>query len=200
MRLGIFGGSFDPVHGAHVELARSAQREAALDEVWLTPAAIQPLKGRGPHASDAQRLAMLELVAAAEPSWRVCRLEIDRGGASYTVDTLQTIHAQRPGDELFFLLGADTLDDVANWRQPAEILRLATLLVARRAGGAEPDLAALQLLAQRGVTLREPQLVDMPAMDTSSSDIRQRVAAGQSIDGFVPSAVAQYIAAHRLYR
>jgi nicotinate-nucleotide adenylyltransferase len=200
MRLGIFGGSFDPVHDAHAELARSAQRQVALDEVWFTPSAIQPLKSRGPHATDAQRLAMLELATADEPSWHVCRLEIDRGGVSFTVDTLRAIHAQRSGDELFFLLGADALDDVADWREPAEILRLATLLVARRAGGRAPDLSVLEAALRQGAAFNSPQLIDMPAMDTSSSDIRLRLAAGQSIYGLVPPAVADYIGDHQLYR
>lgn len=200
MRLGIFGGSFDPVHNAHVELARSAQRQVGLDEVWFTPAAVQPLKHRGPHATDDQRLAMLELATADEPRWRICRLEIDRGGMSYTVDTLRAIHAERPGDELYFLLGADALGDVASWREPAEILRLATLLVAHRAGGLAPDVSSVERAMRGDAPCHTPQLVDMPAMDTSSSEIRRRLTTGQSIDGLVPPAVAEYIAEQSLYR
>ena len=89
MRLGIFGGSFDPVHNGHLELARCCQREAALDEVWFMPTAIQPLKHAGPQATNQQRLEMLRLAVEHEPAWRVCTLEIDRGGYSYTVDTLR---------------------------------------------------------------------------------------------------------------
>jgi nicotinate-nucleotide adenylyltransferase len=216
MRLGIFGGSFDPVHNGHAELARSAQRQASLDEVWFTPADVQPLKSHGPHATDAQRLAMLELAMAGESSWHVCTLEIERGGVSYTIDTLRAIRAQRHDDELFFLLGADTLSDVPNWREPAEVLRLATLLVASRAGGPEPNLAVLESLLRRVGTAHQtnddagssggqcppyaPRLIDMPAIDASSSDVRRRLAAGQPIDELVPPVVADYIAAHGLYR
>ncbi len=217
MRLGIFGGSFDPVHNAHLELARAAQRQAALDEVWFTPAAVQPLKHQGPHATDDQRLAMLRLATSAEPTWHICPLEIDRGGMSYTVDTLQQIHADRPADELFFLLGADALDDVAQWRGPDEIVRLATLLVARRADGPAPDFAFLESVATRRVGTAhqadqrdagssggrcppyKPQAIDMPPMQTSSSEVRRRLAAGATVNDLVPPAVAQYIAQRGLY-
>jgi nicotinate-nucleotide adenylyltransferase len=196
MRLGIFGGSFDPVHNAHVALARACQAQAALDEVWFTPAARQPLKPSGPHATGDQRRAMLELVAAQKPSWRVCTLELDRGGVSYTVDTLREIDLARPMDELFFLIGADALADVSHWKEPAEILRLAQPLVVRRAGERSPDL---DWLARLGLPEKPPRLVDMPAMDISSSEIRRRVASGEAIDALVPRAVAAYIAEHRLY-
>ena len=199
MRLGIHGGSFDPVHCAHLALARSAQRAAQLDEVWFTPAAVQPLKLGGPHATDDQRLAMLHLATADEPSWRICSSEIDRGGMSYTVDTLRAIHNERPEDELFFILGADALADVANWRDPDEIVRLATLLVARRADGPRPDFSVLTSLLPAGASYHAPRPIDMPSMQTSSSAIRRRLAAGQAIDDLVPPAVAAYIAGHNLY-
>src|SRR3954469_1392668 len=103
MRLGIFGGSFDPVHNAHLAIARACQRQAELDEVWFTPTAIQPLKRHGPRASNAHRMEMLRLAIGSEPSWRVCKIEIDRGGLSYTVDTLRQIHEELPGTDMFFL-------------------------------------------------------------------------------------------------
>ena len=206
MRLGIFGGSFDPVHNGHLELARCCQRVAALDEVWFTPTAVQPLKQHGPRASDAQRLAMLELAIAAEesepgrprprPGWQICKLEIDRGGLSYTVDTLGTIHSERPDDELFFLMGADAVGDVPHWKHPAEIFRLATPLVVHRAGQPPPDLSTLMRLC---TPPHIPRLVDMPAAEISSSDIRRRIAAGEPIDAIVPSPVAHYIGRQRPY-
>jgi nicotinate-nucleotide adenylyltransferase len=221
MRLGIFGGSFDPVHNAHLAVARACQEQARLDEVWFTPTAIQPLKLRGPHATNSQRIEMLNLAIADEQSkldqssdpgrghrsprelvgprnsWRVCTLEIDRGGYSYTVDTLRQIHDELPDAELFFLLGADAVRDVPNWREPAEIFRLATPLVVRRAGQAEPDTAALAPLCP---TNYQPMLVEMPAMEVSSSEIRRQVAAGEAIDDLVPAAVAAFIAKENLYR
>ena len=205
MRLGIFGGSFDPVHNGHLVLARCSQQQAGLDEVWFTPTAVQPLKQHGPRASDAQRLAMLELAIESEFSepgrprprnWHICRLEIDRGGLSYTVDTLREIHAQRPQDELYFLLGADAVADVPNWREPAEIFRLATPLVVHRGGQPPPDVSALTPLCRLP---HGPRLVDMPAVAVSSTDIRRRIAAGEPIDELVPSSVARFIAEHRLY-
>jgi nicotinate-nucleotide adenylyltransferase len=133
----------------------------------------------------------------AQSNWRVCRLEIDRGGFSYTVDTLKQIHVELPEAKLFFMIGADAQRDVPLWKEPAEIFRLATPLVVRRAGQPEPDISALSALCQPD---NSPQLVEMPAMDISSSEIRRRIAAGEPIGKIVPSAVADYIAIHALYR
>ncbi len=196
MRLGIFGGSFDPVHNAHLAIAHACQRDAILDEVWFTPTAIQPLKQRGPHATDAQRVEMLRLATNAEPSWRVCTLEIDRGGLSYTVETLRQIHIELPGAQLFFPIGADALCDVPRWKEPREIFRLARPLVVRRAATPVPDLDRLKLLCTEDT---QPQSIELPAMDVSSSEIRRRIAARKSIDSFVPPTVAAFIAQHNLY-
>jgi nicotinate-nucleotide adenylyltransferase len=197
MRLGIFGGSFDPVHNAHLAIARASQLQAKLDEVWFTPTAIQPLKQNGPCATDKHRLEMLRLGLRDELTWRVCTMEIDRGGFSYTVDTLRQIHDELPEAEQFFLIGADALQDVAKWREPREIFRMATPLVVCRAAQPLPDLEQLKLLCSADT---QPQSIEMPAMDVSSSEIRRRGAAGQPIDTFVPDAVAEFIARHRLYR
>ena len=197
MRLGIYGGSFDPVHNGHLALARACQHQTALDEVWFTPTAVQPLKQKGPHATDAQRLDMLQLAIHAEPSWRVCKLEIDRGGPSYTIDTLRQLGEERHDAVLFFLMGADAVLDVPHWREPREILRLATPLVVRRAGQSEPDMAALRAICGAN---KQPKLIEMPADDASSTEIRRRAAAGEPVDDLVPESVAAYISAHRLYR
>jgi nicotinate-nucleotide adenylyltransferase len=196
MRLGIFGGSFDPVHNGHLELARCCERHATLDEVWFTPTAIQPLKHSGPHASNEQRVEMLRLATANEPDWSVCTLEIDRGGFSYTVDTLRQIHTELPDADLFFLMGADALRDVPQWKEPEEIFSVATPLVVHRAGQSSPDLSALKQMCPAD---HEPQLVDMPNMPESSTEIRRRIAASEPIEDLVPIAVAHYIAKHRLY-
>jgi nicotinate-nucleotide adenylyltransferase len=196
MRLGIFGGSFDPVHNAHLALARACQEQARLDEVWFTPTAIQPLKYQGPRATDARRVEMLRLAIADEPAWRVCTIEIDRGGLSYTVDTLRQIREELPEAALFFLIGADALNDVAKWKEPREIFRMATPLVVHRTGQLSPNFEQLQPLCTAET---KPQSIHMPAMDISSSEIRRRVAVGQSIDALVPAAVATFIAAQRLY-
>jgi nicotinate-nucleotide adenylyltransferase len=209
MLLGIFGGSFDPVHNGHLALARACHDQATLDEVWFLPTAIQPLKQRGPHASDAQRIEMLRLAlqsALREPgrgyprqsdSWRVCTLEIDRGGYSYTVDTLRQLHTELPEAQLFFMIGADAIRDVPQWKEPAEIFRLATPLVVQRAGQPEPNLASIVPLCSMHT---QPKLIEMPLVDVSSSEIRRRIASDETIDGMLPPAVAQFIMQNGLYR
>ena len=197
MRLGIYGGSFDPVHNGHLELARCCQRQAALDEIWFTPTAIQPLKRTGPQATNDQRLEMLRLAIADKPNWRICTLEIERGGFSYTVDTLRQIHTELPDAELFFLLGADALRDLPHWKEPAEIFSLATPLVVCRAGGPQLDLSGLAAICPAS---HSPQLIDMPAMPESSTEIRRRITAGESVEGALPAAVATYIAEKKCYR
>ena len=207
MLLGIFGGSFDPVHKGHLGLARACHLQAGLDELWFMPTAVQPLKQHGPHASDADRIAMLRLAIEDETrapgadttrfAWRTSTLEIDRGGLSYTVDTLRQIHEELPDTQLFFPLGADTLRDVPRWKEPREIFRLATPLIVHRIGEADPDLDAIRPLCTPAT---QPRLIEMPSIDISSSEIRRRIAASEPIDGFVPPAVAAYIRQHALYR
>lgn len=200
MRLGLFGGSFDPVHYGHLRLARECRAQARLDEVWLMPAAVQPHKLGGPQASAEDRLRMLELAVADCPGLRVSRLEIDRGGVSYTVDTLRTIHATLPDAELFLLMGADTLRDLPNWREPEEVCRLATPVVVHRAGEAPPDFDVLGPLVSADQLAHVRKLeVEMPAVDVSSTEIRQRASRGESIAGMTPAAVVAFIAAWGLY-
>ena len=136
MRIGVFGGSFDPVHLGHLLLAECCWRQAALDRVLFVPAAQQPHKPQAPRGGDADRVAMLRLAIAGRPEFDVSTIEIDRGGVSYTVDTLRALRAAEPDAELFFLMGADSLADLPQWREPAAICELATPLVVRRAGHA----------------------------------------------------------------
>jgi nicotinate-nucleotide adenylyltransferase len=197
MNLGIFGGSFDPVHLGHLAVARACQLQAALDEVWFVPAAVQPLKRSGPEANDDHRVEMLKLALDGKPNWLVCRLELDRGGYSYTFETLRQIHEELPEATLFFMIGADAVRDLPRWKEPSAIFAIATPLVVRRAGESEPDFSELSRIASPE---RRARLVEMPAMDVSSSDIRRRVAQGDSIAGLVPPTVGAYIAEHGLYR
>ncbi|MGI9456001.1 MAG: nicotinate-nucleotide adenylyltransferase [Aeoliella sp.] len=201
MRLGLFGGSFDPVHLGHLELARQCQQQAHLDKVWFLPAANQPLKESGPVASDDDRCAMLELALTSDLSWIVDRTEIDRGGVSYTVDTLREIRGRQPGEDLFFLMGADSLHDLPEWREPEAILELATPLVVARAG--EPSLN-FELLADLCLPERIEEIslamVEMPGMAISSTEIRARAGRGESLEGFVTAPVAEYILRHEIYQ
>lgn len=185
------------MHNGHLALASAVQQQAALDEIWFVPTAIQPLKRNGPEATDAQRVTMLQLATRSAPSTRVCMIEIDRGGASYTVDTLRQIHAELPAAELFFLMGADVIGDIPRWKEPEGIFEIATAVIVTRAGKTPDDAALLKLIS---LLQDRPLMVEMPPMHVSSSEIRQRVAAGNSIDDLVPPAVADYIAANNLYR
>ena len=200
MRLGIFGGSFDPVHRGHMLLADCCAEQAELDEVWFVPAAHQPLKPAGPVASNADRLAMLQLVGAEQPKLVASTIEFDRGGVSYTVDTLETIHTQRPDDQLFFLMGADSLADFPNWHRPADICRLATPLVVQRAGLPPPDFQTLEPFvdSQRLEAIRQ-SLVEMPPTPISSSQIRSLIATRGEWQALVPDAAAGYIESNQLY-
>lgn len=196
-RLGIYGGSFDPVHNAHLAVARASLQQAELDEVWFVPTAVQPLKHLGAHASNAQRIAMLKLAIEGEAAFRVSTIEVDRGGVSYTVETLRQISEQLPQAELFFVMGADALRDVPDWREPDIIFHLATPLVVRRGGEPEPDLAAL---ARFGTPDQSARLINLPPMEISSSEIRRRIATGARIDHLVPASVAAYIAENSIYQ
>ena len=201
MKIGVYGGSFDPVHRGHVLLAECCQRQVGLDRVDFVPAARQPHKPRAPRASDADRLAMLQLATAGRPTWRVATLEFERGGVSYTVDTLRDYKACEPRAELFLLMGADALADLPNWREPGAVCELAAPLVVRRTGSGELDYDGLRPLvsAERFAAMTHWQ-VHMPATPISSSEIQRLIAEGGAWRELVPPAVAEYIDAKQLYR
>ncbi len=193
MRIGLLGGSFDPPHAGHLLIAGDALEALALDRVVFIPAAVQPLKVGQAGASPEQRLTMVRLLVDGDPRFAVDPIEIERGGLSYTVDTLTALRARWPSAELFWLVGADASRTFGKWREPGRIAELATLVVLQRAGneGAAPDMTSMPAGA-RVLTSRR--------IDVSSTEIRQRVREGRSIRGFVPDAVAEFIAAQRLYR
>jgi nicotinate-nucleotide adenylyltransferase len=201
MRLGIFGGSFNPIHYGHLLLAETCREQARLDEVWFVPNALSPLKQEAPPAPPKQRLEMLQLAIGGHEAFRVSTIELDRGGVSYTVDTLAAIRAEQPTAELFFLLGADSLADFPRWRQPEEICRLATPLVVRRHGSSEPQYESLAaLVAKERLDEVKTSTIDMPLIELSSSDLRLRAAEGRSLRYRTPRAVEKYIETNRLYR
>lgn len=187
MKIGLFGGTFDPPHLGHFLAAVDAADALALDQLAWVPAARQPLKGGAPPAEETHRLAMTRLVAAGDPRFVVDALEVERGGLSFTVDTLREFRARRIGAALFLLLGADAAALLPKWRDPQAIGALAEIIVLAR-GGEELTLPA-------GVRTLPTRRVDI-----SATEIRARVRSGRSIRGFVPDAVADYIAAHGLYR
>jgi nicotinate-nucleotide adenylyltransferase len=201
MRLGIFGGTFDPVHLGHLIMAEHCREQASLDQVWFMPSA-QPPHKQGRHLTPFDlRRDMLELAVAGHAAFQVSTLEQELGGLSYTVRTLAEIHRRQPGDDLFLMLGSDCLPDLPGWREPTGIVARATLLVVARPGFAFWSKSQLQeaLRLPADVSLRL-QTVDVPLVDVSSSDLRQRVALGRSIRFMVPRAVDCYIHQHELYR
>ena len=195
MRIGIYGGTFDPVHYGHLVLAETCREACGLDEVWFIPAQVSPHKLDVRVSPPGARVDMLEFAIAGIPEFKVVRMELDRPGPSYTVDTLEQIGRDRPDDELFLFLGADSVADFPTWRDPQRIAELATLVVVNR-GREAPRLASLELFrpGSRG-TLE----VEMPGIDLSASGIRQRIAQGKSIRFQVPRAVEHYIREKRLY-
>ena len=200
MRIGIFGGTFDPVHLGHLILAEQCREQGQLDQVLFIPAARPPHKRDVPLTPFAQRVEMLALAIAGQPAFRVDELERDRPGPSYTVDTLEAIRARHPEAELFLVIGSDTLHDLTEWRAPGRIMELAGLLIAARPGwemiSAETLRADLQLPA--AMPLRY-QVVSMPLIDISSRDLRRRAGQKLSLRYLVPRAVEAYIQDKRLY-
>ncbi len=186
MRLGVFGGSFDPVHHAHLIVAGVARDALRLDEVRFVVAGAQPFKGGVHHAPPEARARMVELALGGAEGFVADRRELGRPGPSYTVDTLRELAAERPGAELVLLLGADAAASFGAWHDPEAIRRLARIAVFRRGDTGVPP----------GFDLT----VDVPALDLSSSAVRRRVAERRSVLGWVPPAVADYIAAEGLYQ
>ena len=201
-RVGMLGGTFDPIHVGHVAVAQAARRELDLDEVLVVPAGQPPHKLGVPMAPAADRLAMVALALAAEAGLRASRIEIDRPGPSWTIDTAMALHEAARADgrdlDLTMILSADAFAGLPTWHEPDRLLRLVRVAVAPRPGTAAPSLDALPAAlrdAAIGITiLRGPNL------DVSATDIRRRVAAGFPIDGLVAPAVAAYIEAHHLYQ
>ncbi len=201
MRLGIFGGTFDPVHYGHLLLAECCREQCRLDAVWFLPASVPPHKRDRQLTPAPERIEMLNLAIAGHPAFSVCSYETDRGGINYSVDTLTHIQEEDAGRELFFLMGEDMLLDLPYWRQPERVCELALPVVVHRSGMAPLDFNCLTTVTapQRIEEIRNHQ-VEMPEIGLSSSEIRCRVAAGESIRFQTPRAVEKYIETHRLYK
>ncbi|MEZ6055318.1 MAG: nicotinate-nucleotide adenylyltransferase [Planctomycetaceae bacterium] len=197
MRIGLFGGTFDPIHFGHLLMAEQCREQCQLDVVRFIPAFQPPHKPGVPISPAKDRIAMLELALAGEPKLEVSRIEMERKGKSYTVDTLRRLHETEPEHEFVLIIGADSLTDLPTWREPAEILQLATIAAVNR-GRTAPSLDPI--IAAVGESCRQRiQLVDMPAIDLSATDIRSRVASGRSIRYMTQRSVAMYVKQHRLY-
>ena len=201
MRLGIYGGSFDPVHYGHLLLAECCREQAALDRILFVPAAQSPHKLDSDPTPPNVRCEMVKLAIGGHEAFETSTLEVDRGGVSYTIDTLKKIAEQRGDASLFLLMGADTLFDFPKWKSPHEICELCSLVVVERPGSAAVSFAALDgIAAPERIAEFERQVVHMPQIDISSTDLRQRVRGGRSIRFQMPRAVEEYIRATGVYR
>ncbi len=195
-RLGIYGGTFDPVHCGHLTVAQSVREAFALNRILFIPARQSPLRAP-PLASAQDRLAMVRRAIDGFPGFEASAIDIERPGPSYMVDTLQGLAAQRPAAELFLILGADALDELPAWRQAGRILAAAQIIAVPRPGhSTETPREVLDLHpdAEQRILVHE-----MAAVDIAASRIRAACARGRPIDAWVPRAVAEYIAAHQLY-
>lgn len=188
-RIGIYGGTFDPIHNAHLLIARAAQQEAELDRVLFVVSARPPHKRATACASPEERYAMVEAAVADEPGLEPSRIEMDREGPSYTAETLRQLKARHPDADLFLIMGIDSLVDLPKWKDPQTILELAQLLVVPRPGEwkTPPELAGRY------------RLLEFARVPTSSTGVRQRIMEGEPLDTLVPASVKKFILEKGLY-
>jgi len=202
MRIGLFGGSFNPVHAGHLIASRAVAEHLRLDKLYLVPAAVPPHKVPKNLADATHRLEMLRLATRGESLFEVSDLEINRPGPSYTIVTVEEFRRRLGGSaELFWIIGADSLAELANWYQAERLVDTCRIVTAARPGWDRPDLSALAgRLRPEQIERLKADVLATPRIDISASEIRRRVAAGLSVRYLVPDAVAEYIAAHGLYR
>jgi nicotinate-nucleotide adenylyltransferase len=188
--IALYGGSFDPVHKAHLELARTALENCDLESVIFVPAAQSPLKNSAALAEDSDRVEMLRLATTGEPRFDVDTCEIERGGTSYTVDTVKAYRAAHEGCRLYWIIGADQFELLAQWRSIEEIASMITFIVIRRPGHSifESSIKGLRFVT-----------IDAPLMPHSSTKIRASIAQGRSVVDLLPPAVEAFISSRGLY-
>ena len=197
MKIGILGGTFNPPHLGHLAIAQEAHAQLGLDKVVLMPVFLPPHKELSDDPGAEARYELCRLAVAKDERFAVSRIELDRGGPSYTVDTLRQIHAGSPGDDLTFIVGGDVAQGLPSWREPEALLDLATIAVAEREGIRRHDIAE-RVSALPGA--HRLVFFDFPRMDISSSSIRRRVREGRPIRYLVPDDVARLIGARGYYR
>lgn len=193
----MFGGTFDPVHNGHLAIARQARGATGADSVWLVPAALAPLRDQ-PQATAPERLALLEAAceAMAGDGLVVLDIAIRLGGVSYTADVMRALHAEHPDRDLTVLLGADAARTINQWHHADDLLRGERFVIVNRTGPPPLDLAELSRL---GYSAARTALLTIDSPDISASEVRQRIARGESLDGLVPEVVAAIIDATGMY-
>lgn len=186
----LYGGSFDPVHCAHLKVAQHALEQAGVDAVVFIPAARSPLKSSSAVAGDDDRVEMLRLATRDEPRFEVDTCEVERGGASYTVDTVASFRHRHPTAELHWIIGADQVELLPDWHRIDELAQMLTFIVLRRPGysTAKPAIPGLRMVE-----------IDAPLMEHSSSEIRRRLAEGESVADWLPASVEAFISSRGLY-
>jgi nicotinate-nucleotide adenylyltransferase len=199
MKIGILGGTFDPVHNAHLIIAEEVKKRFALRTVIFVPAGQPWLKTDHPITPAEHRLAMLRLALAEKPGFTISEVELERAGPSYSVDTVaELMGALGEKTEFYFILGWDNLNQLPRWHEPARLITLCTLVAVHRPGVPRPDLTALddKIPGASGRVI----ILDSPSEDISATDIRERVRKGEDIRHLVPAPVAEYIKKHNLYQ
>lgn len=201
MRVGIFGGTFDPVHYGHLIMAEQCREQGRLDQVWFVPAPRPPHKIDQALTRFDQRVEMLALAIAGNPAFRIDEIEKERTGPSYTVDTLAALEQRHRGNEYYLLLGSDTLQDLPHWYDPVGVLRRAGLMVMVRPN--HPPLPVVTLRESMKLPADVPlklEIVEAPLIDISSRDLRRRVVLGKSLRYFLPRAIEVYIHEKQIHR
>jgi nicotinate-nucleotide adenylyltransferase len=198
VKIGVLGGTFDPVHRGHIAMAEEARRELGLDEVILVPAGRPPYKAVTEIAPAADRREMLSLAVSGKPHLKVSTMEIERPGPSYTVDTLAVLKEHYGNDAgIYFILGDDSLAQFPHWREPERIVEMCSLVAIPRPGSPRPDIDTLE----KGIPGISKKLIylEKPRLDIRATVIREMASRGKSINKYVPGPVADYIRKHKLY-
>lgn len=199
MKTGVLGGTFDPVHLGHLAIAEEARAALNLSEIVMIPAGLPAIKPENEVTSAGHRLRMLKLAVKGRPYLKVSDMEIKRAGTSYTVDTLTQLRkSSKKDDDLYFIVGWDSLMQLPAWREPERMLGMCRLIAVPRPGYPRPDMDELEMRVP-GIKNRTVML-DKPLVDISASEIRKMTARGESIFNFVPGPVADYISKYKLYR